>query len=127
MSDEKVGEVCPGMTEGLSILGALPGKESVMDAPEIASFGEAIMRGRSRSTATETLGTPRTAVIQLRKSVGRGEDVWLEADDAVGAGVDFEGSVLEVNAFLRGYVTGPSRRLSRLEKDPIRRNTVKGD
>lgn len=72
----------------------------VMDAIETAAGGTAgDMKRPTRVLATKTLEVARDASVQRRRSVALGEDIRLEAEDLVGAGLEFEGHVVHLTLF----------------------------
>jgi hypothetical protein len=72
-----------------------------MDALETAVFNEGHDTKASKAKAGKILESTVNAAVQRRKSVGLGEDVRLESDEILGAGLEFEGQLLQMSIFLR--------------------------
>lgn len=95
----------------------------VMDALETAPTGETSGRGPSRTTAVKTLEAACGASVRRRKSVALGEDLRLDSKDLMGAGIEFEGEVLQLSIFL----TDREDRVSphtRMRRASARRNSL---
>ena len=73
----------------------------VMDALETATLKVKGKARPSKTKATGMLKSAATASVERRKSVALGEDVRLEADNLMGAGLAFQGEVLQMSIFLK--------------------------
>ncbi len=96
----------------------------VMDALETAPPRETTRREPSKTTAMKTLEAVRGASVQRRKSVALGEDIRLDSKDLIGAGIEFEGQVLQMSMFLNEREDRvPSR--TRMRRASARRNSLR--
>ena len=97
----------------------------VIDALE--TVGERTTGGRSSSKdkVTKLLEAVGEGRVEKRKSVALGDDVRVEADQVVGAGLEFDGLMLQMTIFLndeRQKDEGPIRNLARASR---RRTTLR--
>lgn len=82
----------------------------VMDALETAKHTEkASIRGL-KAKATNMLGSAAKAAVEKRQSVALGKDVRVESNQVVGAGLEFEGQVLQMSIFLKGDESSREKR-----------------
>jgi hypothetical protein len=80
----------------------------VMDALETAPSYEKSKIKASKTQASKILGSAGEASAEKRKSVALGEDVRLESNELVGAGLEFDGQLLQMSIFL-GESSKPSK------------------
>jgi hypothetical protein len=81
----------------------------VMDALETAMLKDKPRGKPSKAIATKILESAASASVEKRKSVALGKDVRLESKVVVGAGLEFEGQVLQMSIF----VNSEAERISR--------------
>jgi hypothetical protein len=97
----------------------------VMDALETVGSTVKIERGRSKSTAIRVLESAARALVEKRKSVALGNDIRMESDKLLGAGLEFEGQVLQVSIFLKDEIHGTRKRETSMRRASWRRHTVR--
>jgi len=71
----------------------------VMDALETARSPVTTDTGHSRAKASKILRSAAEARIQRRKSVALGDDIRLESDTLLGAGLEFDSQMLQMSIF----------------------------
>jgi hypothetical protein len=90
----------------------------VMDALETAVVK---VKGKARPSKTKATGMLQSAAmasVERRQSVALGEDVRLEADDLMGAGLAFESEIIQISIFLKSEEeTSPRSRSMRRASD----------
>ncbi len=76
----------------------------VMDALETLDAKKIKARSKaSKARANKILESAGKAAVEKRKSVALGQDVRLESDEVVGAGLEFEGQVLQMTVFMKDH------------------------
>ncbi len=96
----------------------------VMDALETASSESALKNKPSKTTAAKVLEFAATAAVEKRQSVALGQDLRVETGDIVGAGLEFEGRVLQLTLFQKddGDTSGVSK--SSMSRASRRRDSI---
>lgn len=72
----------------------------IMDALETATVSKKSGAKASKARVSKVLESAAAATIEKRQSVGLGEDIRLESEEIVGAGLQYEGRVLQMSIFL---------------------------
>ncbi|MEW6141043.1 MAG: DUF6569 family protein [Thermodesulfobacteriota bacterium] len=72
----------------------------IMDALETAAVRKESVANASKARVSKVLESAAAATIEKRQSVGLGEDIRLESEEIVGAGLQYEGRVLQMSIFL---------------------------
>jgi len=73
----------------------------VMDALETAESEEKASSQTLRAKASKVLDAAQKARFEVRRSVALGDDVRLDSSDVIGAGLEFEGQILQLSIFLK--------------------------
>ena len=97
----------------------------VIDALETVVERTTVGRSSSNDKVTKLLEAVGEGRVEKRKSVALGDDVRVEADQVVGAGLEFDGLMLQMTIFLndeRQKDEGPIRNLARASR---RRTTLR--
>ncbi|MDQ7785851.1 MAG: hypothetical protein RDU20_23420 [Desulfomonilaceae bacterium] len=95
-----------------------------MDAIETA-LQEITAESKSRKArAVNILEQTADAIVETRKSVALGEDIRLESEDVIAAGLEFEGRVLQLSIFPKDEYDHPGRRKSSMSAASRRRDSV---
>ncbi len=123
-----------GILAGIDLIGKFQAMEKafsklvysyVMDALETAHFEKKPSPRSLRATASKALDAATVAQLETRKSVALGNDFRLDAPDLFGAGLEFEGQVLQLSIFMKnGSDVYGSRSRSMMRASSRRGNMV---
>jgi hypothetical protein len=116
-----------GKVAGLELLGKFSAfkknhaklvQSYVMDALETVSLSKEPVGRASKARVSKVLESAAAATVEKRLSVGLGEDIRMESEEIVGAGLQYEGRVLQMSIFLNDSeesekTRSPLRRASR--------------
>jgi len=97
----------------------------VMDALETASPKVKTESGQSKTRASKILESAANASTVERKSVALGNDIRLESDAVMGAGLEFEGQVLQMSIFLKDEGHGSRKKESAMQQASRRRGSLR--
>ncbi|MCA1961806.1 MAG: hypothetical protein LDL33_13555 [Desulfomonile sp.] len=97
----------------------------VIDALDTIKPGVKTRALSSKAKALKVLESGKSAAVEVRKSVALGEDIRLESREVVGAGLAFEGQVLQMSIFLKND-SEPQGRKGSLKSASRRRNSLFG-
>ena len=75
----------------------------VMDALETEVDGAKAGSKPSKAKATKMLESAANATVEKRDSVALGMDVRLESNEVIGAGLEFDGQLLQISIFLQDH------------------------
>jgi hypothetical protein len=96
----------------------------VMDALETATTSAIRDSGQSKARTSKILESAANASVDKRRSVALGNDIRLESDFVIGAGLEFDGQVLQMSIFLKddGHVS--RKRDSAMHRASLRRRSL---
>jgi len=133
--DKQIGMVLfiDGEVAGVELLGRFePFKKNhaklvhsyVMDALEIVMFTEKPTARVSKAKVGNILESAAKAAVEKRQSVALGEDVRVESETVVGAGLEFEGNVVQLTLFAQLNGSNPSARKTSIIRASRRRDLI---
>lgn len=94
----------------------------VMDALETVNVQTDSKSKPSKAKTSKILEAASSAKVEKRKSVALGEDVRIDSEGVVGAGLEFEGYVLQLTLFLKDEEEISGGRKSSMRRASDRRN-----
>jgi hypothetical protein len=93
----------------------------VMDALETSGNVEKARNKPSKTKATKLLESAARATVEKRNSVALGQDVRLDSNEVVGAGLEFEGHLLQLSIFLNDQDGEEPERRHRMNRASARK------
>lgn len=96
----------------------------VMDALETAVVQAKGKRKASKARASRLLESAGKSTVEKRNSVALGQDVRLESAEVVGAGLEFEGQVLQLTIFQQDDEDSSGGRRTPMSRASRRRNSM---
>lgn len=97
----------------------------VMDALETVHSEQKTANRSMRANSANLLSDAQSAGIEVRESVALRRDLRIQSNEVIGAGLEFEGNVLQLSIFARGVEDGSGRRSGRLSASKKRRNALR--
>ena len=97
----------------------------VMDALETAKSQEKTSSQALRAKASKVLDALQKARFEVRRSVALGNDVRFESSDVVGAGLEFEGQILQLSIFSKDGNAANGAYGSALQRASRRKNSLR--
>jgi len=97
----------------------------VMDALETAAPKAKPDSGQSKTGASKILELAVDASVEKRMSVALGNDIRLESDFVIGAGLEYDGQVLQMSVFLKNEGHASRKRGSAMQRASQRRGNVR--
>ncbi len=97
----------------------------VMDALETVHSEKKTANRSMRANAANLLAEAQRAGIEVRESVALGSDLRMESNEVIGAGLEFEGNVVQISIFAHSVEDGSGRRSGLLSASRKRRNALR--
>jgi hypothetical protein len=97
----------------------------IMDALETVNPDKEYKADASKEKVLDYLTVAANAVLELRPSVALGQDVRLDSDGLMGAGLEFEGQILQLSLFLKNNNSVGQKRESSMQQASQRRNLLR--
>jgi hypothetical protein len=98
----------------------------VMDALETAGDARKSKGRPSKTKVSRILESAAKGSAEKRLSVALGQDIRVESEDVVGAGLELEGEVLQLTLFLKNSGWSDSRRQTSMSRASARKRKVTG-
>jgi hypothetical protein len=99
----------------------------VMDALETAKSQEKMNGKTLKAKASKILDAAQKARLEVRRSVALGNDVRFESSDVIGAGLEFEGQILQLSIFSKNWNAADGKNGRSLGRASRRKSSLRRD